>query len=156
MGLFDRRGLFRPQRDGTFGVELGDEDRKLLAELIVQLRSLLTTDSPALARLFPPPYGDDRERNEGYAALAGAELVERRLAGLDTVEASLDAEVLTEDELATWMRSINDVRLVLGTILDITDEDRTPPAPDDDSAPLFATYEYLGYLLEHIIAALSS
>ena len=155
MGLFDRRGPFRRTSQGTYSVSLSDGDRKLLGDLVVQLRSLLTTDSPALARLFPPAYGDDEERNEGYAALAGAELVERRLAALDLVGTTLEADELTEEELHTWMRSLNDVRLVLGTILDV-DEDHRPPEGDPDLAAMFATYEYLGYLLERVVQALSS
>jgi hypothetical protein len=154
MGLFDRRGPFRRTSEGTYAVTLGDTDRKLLGDLVVQLRSLITTDSPALARLFPPAYGDDEERNAGYAALAGAELVERRLAALDLVQSTLEAEELTEEELSTWMRSLNDVRLVLGTILDV-DEEHDPPE-DEDLVPMYATYEYLGYLLERVVQALAS
>ncbi len=155
MGIFDRHGPFRRRRDGSFSVELTEMDRKLLGELVVQLRTMLTTDSPALARLFPPAYGDDEERNAGYAALAGSELVERRLAALTEVERTLEATTLTEDELATWMRSVNGLRLVLGTILDVT-EDEPPPDPEDGTAPLHATYEYLGYLLERMVEAMSS
>ena len=155
MGLFDRRNPFRRRGDGTYSVSLSEVDRTLLGDLVVQLRSLLTTASPALVRLFPPAYGDDEERNQGYTALAGSELVERRLGALDAVEATLQAEQLTEDELATWMRSVNDIRLVLGTILGV-DEDSPPPGPGDDTAPLYATYEYLGLLLERLVSALSS
>ena len=42
----------------------------MLRTLVDQLRELLTTDTPALERLFPPPYGDDVDRNQGYAAVA--------------------------------------------------------------------------------------
>ena len=154
MGLFDRRGPFRRTSGGTYVVALGDTDRKLLGDLVVQLRSLITTDSPALARLFPPAYGDDEERNQGYAALAGAELVERRLAALDLVQSTLEAEELTEEELSTWMRSLNDVRLVLGTILDVDEEHE--PSEDGDLVPMYATYEYLGYLLERVVQALAA
>ena len=155
MGLFDRHGPFKRRRDGTFSVELSELDRQLLGDLVAQLRTLLSTDSPALVRLFPPAYGDDEERNAGYAALAGSELVERRLAALTEVERTLDATSLTEDELATWMRSVNGVRLVLGTILDV-DEEHVAPDPGDERAPLHATYEYLGYLLERMVEAIST
>jgi hypothetical protein len=154
MGLFDRRGPFRRTSEGMYSVSLGDAERKLLADLVVQLRSLLSTDSPALARLFPPAYGDDEERNQGYAALAGAELVERRLAALELVESTLESPELTEDELSAWMRSLNDVRLVLGTILDVDEEHRAPEG-DEDVAAMYATYEYLGYLLERVVQALA-
>ncbi len=102
-----------------------------------QLRELLTTDSPALERLFPPPYGDDVDRNQGYAAVAHPELIEHRLAALDVVERSADATELDEDQLNAWMRSVNDLRLVLGTILEVT-EDGEAPEVDPDSAATYA------------------
>lgn len=157
MGWFGGRGPFRRTSEGTFTVAIDETEQQVLGDLVVQMRSLLSTDSPALARLFPPPYGDDEERNAGYAALAGAELVERRLAALEVIEDTLGAEELTEEQLGTWMRSINDVRLVLGTILDVSDDDEPTGAhADDDTAALHATYSYLGYLLERIVDALSS
>lgn len=155
MGLFDRGPAFRRSDDGHYQVRLRDTDRQMLGSLVVQLRSLLTTDSPALARLFPPAYGDDEERNEGYAVLAGAELVDRRLAALDVMESSLQADELTEEQLETWMRSINDLRLVLGTILDVDEDHRPPAGADDEVLGMYATYEYIGYLLELIVGALS-
>jgi len=156
MGLFDRLtgGAFRRRKDGTFDVLLSDDERQLIGQLAGQLRELLTTDSPALARLFPPPYGDDTERNEGYAALAGAELFEGRLERLEAVAAQVDATTLDEAQLSDWMRSVNDVRLVLGTLLEV-DDDHVPPPAGSDAAPMFAAYEYLGYLLDRIVRALS-
>jgi hypothetical protein len=147
-------GMVFPAGDGTFVVRLTDPERSLLRTLVGQLRELLTTDSPVLGRLFPPPYGDDVERNEGYAALAGPELVEHRVAALDLVESTLDADRLSEEELEAWMRSINDVRLVLGTILEI-DDDEFEPVVDDDNAATVAAYEYLGVLLDRIVHALA-
>jgi hypothetical protein len=157
VGLFDRwtGSVVRRRRDGDFDVTLGEHERALLGQLIGQLRELLSTDSAALARLFPPPYGDDEERNQGYAALAGSELVERRLAALDVVGSTLEETVLSQEQLEAWMRSINDVRLVLGTILDV-DDSHVPPPADSDELPMYAAYEYFGMVLEHIVRALSS
>ena len=145
------RSPIRRQRSGEYRFTISDEERRLVLDLVRQLRELLTTDSPALRRLFPPPYGDDDERNAGYAVLAGSELVERRLAALDVIETTIDAETLTEDQLQTWMRSVNDLRLVLGTLLDISDDEQ--PASGADEA-MIAVYEYLGQLLELTVRAL--
>ena len=156
MGFFDSvfEPPFRRKRNGRYVINLSPEERGLIADLVEQLRELLSTDSPALRRLFPPPYGDDDERNEGYAVLAGAELIERRMAALDLVSSTLEAEDLSEDDLDAWMRSINDIRLVLGTALDVT-EDGLAPEDDDPQAPMYAAYEYLGMLLERIVRSLS-
>ncbi len=158
MGFFDRRrsqGPFVRRDDGDFDVELDDDVRGLIMSLVGQVRDLLSTDSPALRRLAPPPYGDDDERNAGYAVLAGAELFESRLAGIAAVEETIGADVLTEDQLTAWMRSINDVRLVLGTILGIED-DAGPGELTDEELPMLSAYELLGAVLDAIVDALTS
>ncbi len=148
------RGPIHRRPDGTFAVDLAAPERDVLRTLVDQLRELITTDSPALSRLFPPPYGDDEARNEGYAALAGPELIEHRLAALEVVRDTVDATTLDEEQLSAWMRSINDVRLVLGTMLEVTDDD-VPPSVDEGNAATYQAYEYLGFLLERIVAALT-
>jgi hypothetical protein len=52
---------------------------------------------------------------------------------------------------------VNEVRLVLGTRLEITEEgDERPLDPQDPRAPGFAVYDYLTYLQGEIIEALSA
>jgi hypothetical protein len=147
-------GPIRRKRDGTYAVDLGDDERQLLHTLVDQLDDLLSTDSPVLERLFPPPYGDDAERNAGYAAVAHPELIEHRRAELTLVRSTLGADTLDEGQLTAWMRSVNDLRLVLGTVLGI-EEDGVAPDVDDDNAATFGAYEYLAYLLDAIVDALS-
>jgi hypothetical protein len=156
MGIFDRnrRRPIQRRSDGSYAVDLEPEVREMVGSFAQQLRDLLSTDSDLLARLFPPPYGDDEERNQGYAALAGAELMERRLTALDQVTEHLDATVLDEDQLMAWMRSINDIRLVMGTMLGIQDDGHVPDLSDDDVAA-HSVYEFFGALLDMIVGALS-
>ena len=156
MGIFDRarRRPIRRTGDGTYSVDIEPEVRQLLGSFVDQLRELLSTDSELLVRLFPPPYGDDQERNEGYAVLAGSELIELRLAALDVVSEHLDATELDEDQLMAWMRSINDIRLVMGTMLDVS-EDGGAPDLDEEGAAAYGVYEFFGALLETIVAALA-
>lgn len=137
-----------------FIVEVPEQTVGLIESLCTELETLLRTDSPLLERLFPPPYGDDTERNEGYAVLAGPELVEHRLEALATVRTVLHSTRVTEDQFMAWMRSLNDMRLVLGTMMDISDDDR-PPEVDRRYAKAFAVYEFLGGLLELTVSALS-
>jgi hypothetical protein len=148
------RSPIRRRRDGTYTVDLGPVERNLLVAMCDQLGELLVNGDPSLVRLFPTPYGDDTERNEGYAALVVPELTERRLAALETVRSTAQATQLTADELAAWMRSVNDVRLVLGTVLDV-DETGSPPPADSPDADRYATYEYLGMVLELIVRAMA-
>lgn len=156
MGIFDRARRRPIQRTstGTYRVELDPEVRALVGSFVDQLRELMATDSDLLVRLFPPPYGDDDERNAGYAVLAGAELRDHRLAALDQVSEHLDATELDEDQLMAWMRSINDIRLVMGTMLGL-DDDSGPPEGDSEDAAAYSVYEFFGALLETIVAALA-
>jgi hypothetical protein len=156
MGIFDkgRRRPIHRTGDDTFAVDLDPEVRQMLGSFVEQLRELLGTDSDLLVRLFPPPYGDDDERNAGYAVLAGSELREHRLAALDVVSEHLDATELDEEQLMAWMRSINDIRLVMGTMLGVDDDLVEPElGPEDEAA--HHVYEFFGALLEMIVAALA-
>ena len=75
------------------------------------------------------------------------------MAAAQTLERSAKAEVLTEDDLLAWMGSMNAIRLVLGTQLDVT-EDMIAIDPDDPRAPVFGVYGWLGMLVERGIEAL--
>ena len=150
----------RRSRRGDFDIRLPAEERRLLAHLVPQLRELLdepsTTADPSLRRLFPTAYADDAERDAEYQRLVHDDLVDRRRAALDTVESTIDATRMTEDELTAWMGAVNDLRLVLGTRLDVSEETDLRVDPDDPDAGALAVYGYLGFLLEHIVQALSS
>ncbi|MBN2623491.1 MAG: DUF2017 family protein, partial [Acidimicrobiales bacterium] len=133
--VFDRNRIKRPGR-GRYQVKLRPNERVLMADLVGQLREqlLASTDDPSVRRLFPPAYPDDPERDAGYQVLTRDELLEQRLAALDTVEQSLDGSDLDEAGLTAWMTTLNSLRLVLGTRLDV-DEDLPPLAGDDPLAP---------------------
>lgn len=141
---------------GRYRIKLPPKERVLLAELVSQLREQLvaSTDEPGLRRLFPPAYADDPDRDAGYQVLTRDELLESRLAALDTVEATIDGGDLDADQLTAWMSTLNSLRLVLGTRLDVDEE---PPLldPSDPEAPAYAVYEYLGWLLSQVVDALA-
>ncbi len=135
-------------------VDLPDHERGLLRSLLGQLRELLLSGEGGLQRLFPPAYADDPEREAEYRAMVHDELLERHLASLDTVEETLEATSVDEAQLLTWMGAINDLRLVLGTRLDVS-EDMVRVEPDHPDAGAFAVYDYLTWLLDQIVDALS-
>src|SRR3546814_12045240 len=55
-----------------------------------------------------------------------------------------------EEQLGAWLTALNDIRLVLGTILDVS-EDVVQVEEDDPDAPTYAVYDYLGFLLSEEI-----
>ena len=156
MGLF-RSPKIKRNRDGSYTVSLEAWERDLLRTLPGQLRDLLSTDDPALERLYPPAYVDDDERNDEYQRLMRGDLTSRRMTAIDVLEATIDATSLDEDQLTAWMGAINDLRLVLGTRLDVSEDPLEDQVVEDDPrAPAFALYGYLGFLQETVVAALSS
>jgi hypothetical protein len=144
--------------DGSFVVRLPPEERELLLDLRAQLRDLLLGrgDDPAITRLFPPAFApDEKERNEEYRQLMHDDLLAQRLDALDVMESSIDAKSLNEEQVAAWLGSLNDLRLVLGTRLEITEDDIEEPPLDDPRSAGFALYYYLSWLVEQIVEALS-
>ena len=130
--------LIKRRRDGRIELRLGDAERDVLDHVLGQLRDALVADpdDPVLRRLFPPAYVDDPEKEAGFRALARDELLEARLAALDEVEAVARRATDADAERGrVWMRSLNALRLVLGTRLDVTEDDDRGIDPDDPDAP---------------------
>jgi hypothetical protein len=147
--------MVRRARDGTFQLRISDDERDLIASLAGQLRDLLLSDeTDGLERLFPPGYANDPDRDQEYQQLTHDELLTKRLASVDIVEQTVTESVLDEDQINAWMGAVNDLRLVLGTRLDVS-EDMDDIALDDPRAPAFAVYHYLTYLLAEIVNALA-
>jgi Domain of unknown function (DUF2017) len=152
--------VFRPRvsraGDGTYRLRLNADERAVLGTLVAQLRELLTDgQDPALRRLFPPAYADDPARDAEWRALVGDDLLARRLRAVDLVESTLAEKRLTEEQLTAWMGAVNDVRLVLGTKLDV-DEDMDEIDPTDPDAPVLAAYTWLGWLLSEVVDVLAA
>ena len=146
----------RRTRRGDYEVRLPGELRQVLRSLPGELRELLATADPSLVRLFPPAYTDDPVRNAEYESLVREDLTAERLQALQTLEATVDARRLDEEQMSAWMRAINDLRLVLGTRLDVTEdmgEDDVPAEPDQ--ARMFTVYRFLTALQWEVVEALS-
>jgi hypothetical protein len=150
------RTRVRRTRRGDFQLRLPAEEREVLRSLPGQLRDLLDSEDPALARLFPPAYEDDPERSAEFERLMKEDLRAGHLASLEVMEATIDAERLNEEQILAWLGALNDLRLVLGTRLDVTEELYDEGvAADDPRAPVYAIYIYLGWLEEQVVEALA-
>ena len=135
--------------------------RGLLVELCQQSRALLAAEDPssdpAVARLFPPAYEDDPLRNLEFETNLGDAPRAGKLEAIDTVERTAHATALTEDEFLAWVGVVNDLRLVLGTRIDITEEATEEDFPSDDPRhETFHVYQYLGYLLQEMLEAMGA
>ena len=131
-------------------------------------------EDPVLARLFPTAYPDDEESasdfrrftesglRDGKAAAAGSIIDTLEDAGLppELTEDGLVIDVeLTHADAEAWMRAFTDIRLALATRLGVEagDEHYWHSLPDDDPrAQAHDIYEWVGYLQETVVEALTS
>jgi hypothetical protein len=156
--MFERRTVKRT-RGGHFEVRLPGDERTMLREILPQLKAALEGDAsadPGFKRLFPVAYAQDPEHEREYRAMVGDELLTKRLAQVDLVLATIDRERLTEDELFAWMGAVNDLRLVLGTRLDVSEETDLAVDRSHPEAAAYGLYGYLGWLLELLVDAAAS
>jgi hypothetical protein len=154
------RGPVTQKGPDRFRVRLSPQERDAVATFVTQLRQLLTSEDPssdpAVARLFPAAFPDDVMANLEYEQGHGHELLLAKLEALDTVEATMGKDEITEDELLAWLGSLNSIRLVVGTRLDLTEDSNERDFGDDEQAAgLFEMYRYLTWLEGWIIEALS-
>ena len=147
---------------GGWRITLDDEERRLLVRLMGELRALLTgpDDNELLRRLFPVAYPEDEEKEAEYQRLMREELVASRLAAIESVSRTIDPagdrarQLLDEGETIAFMQSINAIRLVLGSMLGITDDESAGDADSTDS-PEHRLYDFLSWLLEWTVRSLS-
>ncbi len=157
---------FRRGPRDTLIVSLAEEELDLLRGLPEQLRSVLegSDDDPAHARIFPRAYLDPTaEAQEAeWQELVHPELLRERLDALTLITVTLErVEVtgdwwtiaLTPDELHAWLGVLNDTRLVLGTRLGVTEEERAID-PADPQAGAYAMYHWLTWLQGDLVDAL--
>lgn len=125
-------------------------------------------DDPTLQRLLPDFYrAGDREPDPPVsadslnAALRGLhepDIIEaKRVAAqqlLDTIPERGGRFELTEQQANGWIAAVNDIRLALGTMLDIgpNGPDRLPA--DDPMAARLGVYQWLTVLQEYLVVAL--
>lgn len=140
--------------DGRYGIELSEDERGVLASLPGQLREALDAGEPTLYRLFPPAHAEDDTANEEYATLVGPGLVDGKLRALAELERTAHATSLDEEELGAWLGALESLRLALGTQLDVT-EQGAPLDLDDPDAPRLALYQWLSWLQDEVVSALS-
>jgi hypothetical protein len=136
-------------RSGRYQLHLSGVERDLLRSLPGQLNELLGTDDPSLRRLFPPAYTDDPIAESEYRGLVGDDLVASRRAALELMAATVDAGELDEAQLTGWLSALNDIRLVLGTQLDVQEDDGGRRGSE------YEVYRYLTYLEEMVVEALA-
>jgi hypothetical protein len=150
-------------RSGSrYVLHLGRDERTLVVRLLDELRALLTEPGdPALVRrLFPVVHPDDPDREAEYQRLMREDLVASRLAGIETVSDVLGRTgrkvTLDEAQMVAFMQAVNGLRLVLGTLLDVTEDDELEDeAEAETDSPEYHLYGYLSWVLDSSVRAMS-
>lgn len=139
-----------------------DPDADPLAAIVgLHPGSASAPDDPALARLFPTAYPDDEEAASDFRRFTERTLRENKMAHARSVKESLERSgekvTLSAQEANAWMLALNDLRIALGTRLDIQEDDsRFDEVEDDDEhAATFHIYDWLTYLQETLVRSLS-
>jgi Domain of unknown function (DUF2017) len=152
-------GLLRRRRDGSFEWSLGQNERAVLAQVTAEFRALLSNETPAsdpsLQRVFPPAHPDDPIAELEYERTSGGPLLAHKIEQLETLERCIGERRLSEADVLACMRAVNDLRLVLGTRIDITEESTLSDYTDDaEREATFELYAYLSWLVESMIDVL--
>jgi hypothetical protein len=150
-------------RPGAPGGTADDLDR-LLAEAVEAAEAAEAPsipDDPVLARLLPDAYQDDPEAAGEFRKYTESSLREAKKyfaqTLLDTLPPSGGRVRLTGDQARDWMRALNDVRLMFGVRLEVTEdfeEQLAALAPDDPKVAAFEVYGWLGAVQESLVRAL--
>jgi hypothetical protein len=146
-----------PLRDGGYRLRLGEPERDAVSGLCDELRELIEADDKGVARLYPAAYREDERASEEYDRLVRSSLTSGRLEAIRVVQESVEAERLDHEQLEAWCGALNDLRLVLGERLGVTEElyDRGFD-PHDPRAEQYALYGWLTWLQGSIVDALAS
>ena len=118
-------------------------------------------EDPVLARLLPDAYQDDPDAAGEFRKYTESSLREAKKyfaqTLLDTLPPSGGRIRLTGDQARDWMRALNDVRLMFGVRLEVTEdfeEQLAALAPDDPKVAAFEVYGWLGAVQESLVRAL--
>ncbi len=150
-----RRRIRMTRKQRGCELHLPPEERALLEMLPKELAALLRgvgIEQPlpeSVRRLFPRAYVRDEEAEQIYEQSTRRELLESHLSSLETLRQYAHATHLDEETTAAWMAALNDLRLVLGTVLGVTDED--VGIPDDAPETEAVIYQYLTMLQAELI-----
>jgi hypothetical protein len=144
-----------------------DESADVFADLEKQFSSPDEPDpelpaDPVVARLLPDAYQDDPEKAGEFRKYTESSLREAKKYFAQTLLETLPPEGgkvrLTGDQARDWLRALNDIRLMFGVRLEVTEEFEDQLAaldPKDPRLAAFEVYGWLGAVQESLVHALA-
>jgi hypothetical protein len=144
-----------------------DDSADVFADLEKQFSSPDEPDpelpaDPVVARLLPDAYQDDPEKAGEFRKYTESSLREAKKYFAQTLLETLPPEGgkvrLTGDQARDWLRALNDIRLMFGVRLEVTEEFEEQLAaldPKDPRLAAFEVYGWLGAVQESLVHALA-
>ena len=152
---------FTLRRDGSVDAKLQAEEAEVVLRMASDiLDELEDVDDPGLRRLFPPAYEQDPKADEEFRSLTKDDLIERKKLAVNMVIKSIEhgktkrgvwSARLDEETAHSWLGVVNDARLIMGTRLNVTEDDY---GDLPSSNPQMNLYVYLTALEGALIEAL--
>ena len=150
---------FIPTGNGGTRLLLDDAETDIIRRLAGELRALITSGAdesdPVLDRLFPSAYSDEADE-DAYRELVYDDLVQYKLEALDAISTSLgdpESDITLESEaLSMWLATLTDIRLAIGTRLDVDEERMAADIdPSDPNAQALSVLHWLGWIQEGLL-----
>ena len=117
---------------------------------------------PVVARLLPDAYRDDPEKAGEFRKYTESSLREAKKYFAQTVLETLPPKggrvKLTGDQARDWLRALNDVRLMFGVRLEVTEDFESQLVgldPKDPRVAAFEVYGWLGAVQESLVRAIA-
>ena len=156
-----------PSRPSAQKEAAADEQADIFADLERQFSSAdepapeLSAD-PVIARLLPDAYQDDPEKAGEFRKYTESSLREAKKYFAQTLLETLPPAGgkirLTGDQARDWLRALNDIRLMFGVRLEVTEDFEEQIAaldPKDPRIPAFEAYGWLGAVQDSLVRALA-
>ncbi|HEY0636077.1 MAG TPA: DUF2017 domain-containing protein [Pseudonocardiaceae bacterium] len=116
-------------------------------------------DDRVLARLLPDFTRDDDVLAGGLRSLHEPELIDAKdgvaAVVLRTCPPDGGAVRLDDEQAAAWLSAINDVRLALGTVLEVSEDMPDELPREDPRSAHLGVYHWLTYMQESLVLAVS-
>ncbi|GAA4552127.1 DUF2017 domain-containing protein [Pseudonocardia xishanensis] len=142
--------------DGRVAESPADE----LAELTgIRTGPSTRPDDRVLARLLPDFTMEDADLAAGLRSLHEPALIEAKRSAADTLLAGLPPRggrvELSVEHADEWLAALNDVRLALGTALDVSEDTPESFPEDDPRGPHLGVYHWLTFVQDSLVQARS-
>jgi hypothetical protein len=143
-------------------MHLDQAEAELLRQLVEEMQTLLVTENveedAIVERLFPNAY-ESPEDESAFRDIVGDDLRRHKLDALTEVRGALGSRgsatvTLSESSTTAWLTALTDMRLAIGTRLDVTEDSMSQELDHEDpTSSSMLVLHWLGWVQESILQA---